>query len=387
MSDMAETPGAAANRRYPGIEILRGIAASLVLVYHVIEIGKWSSFPIEGPLLAFRIGWIGVDLFFVISGFVIASSVMSGLGKGHGLAEFRLRFAERRWRRIAPLYFLTILATLFLVQPDLLVQGVRTIAFHVGTHVLFIHNLWFSTHGSINGPNWSVALEMQFYLMMMLLGPWLVGKRPLLVAVALVVVAVAYRAVAFHLGGGATAEAWKMHIYVSQLPGCLDEFGVGIALAIAARQGLGRWLLPRFPHFLAWTLVAFLVMTVAMKVFWPRADYWPHWQMVVGWRSLLALGFGGVVLAALCVPASLATVLWPLRYLGEISYGIYLWHLPVLLTLVGFGIEGGMRLLAMTAAGTILLAAFSWHFVEQHYMQGRWRRRDAVAVKGQPESA
>jgi len=65
--------------RFPLIDVLRGIAALLVLIYHVIEISGWQSFPISGPALLFRIGWIGVDLFFVISGFVIGRAAIIGI--------------------------------------------------------------------------------------------------------------------------------------------------------------------------------------------------------------------------------------------------------------------------------------------------------------------
>ena len=70
-----------------------------------------------------------------------------------------------------------LLAFLFLVQPQLLLMGWQTLALHLGSHALFLHNLLADTHGSINGPNWSVALEMQFYLLMLLAGPWLVRQR------------------------------------------------------------------------------------------------------------------------------------------------------------------------------------------------------------------
>jgi len=61
---------------FPAVDVLRGIAALLVLGYHVVEIGKWASFPVTGPALLVRVGWIGVDMFFVISGFVIGLSTL-----------------------------------------------------------------------------------------------------------------------------------------------------------------------------------------------------------------------------------------------------------------------------------------------------------------------
>ena len=85
--------------RYGLLDVLRGLAALLVLVYHVIEVGAWKEFPVTGLALLARIGWVGVDLFFVISGFVIGKAAMEGAqGNAPG---WRRNFAERRLRRIS----------------------------------------------------------------------------------------------------------------------------------------------------------------------------------------------------------------------------------------------------------------------------------------------
>lgn len=356
-----------ARRFYPGIEILRGVAALMVLVFHVIAHGQWTAFPQQGPWLLFRLGWLGVDLFLVISGFVITLAVIGGLAKAPDLASFRREFAERRWRRIAPLYFLTMLAFLFLVQPDLLLQGGKLLLLNLGLHATFLHNLSAVTHGSINGPNWSVALEMQFYLLMLLAGPWLVRQGKWRVFLLLAGTAMAWRAATFFVLGGPGAKAIEMHIYTTQLPGSLDEFGVGIVLAMAVSSSarFAAATAPGWGRFAAWGTAALAAVFVAMWVFWPRGDYWPNLGMVTAWRTLLALAIGCLIIAAMCLPDALVRVARPLRYLGEISYGIYLWHLPVLLTLIGAGMSGGVALLSLTLAGTLLLAAFSWHFVER----------------------
>src|SRR5690606_25414838 len=145
---------------YPHIDILRAIAAVRVVVYRVVEVGQWREFPITGWALWFRIGWIGVDLFFVISGFVITLSAVSAYRRIG--SSFIRHYLRHRWLRIATLYFCTILAYVWLVSPEILLIGARSTFTHLTSHALFLHNLHPSTYGSINGPNWSVALEMQF---------------------------------------------------------------------------------------------------------------------------------------------------------------------------------------------------------------------------------
>ena len=90
---------------FDNINLLRAFAALSVVVYHVIELYPWLNFPVTGPLVWFRIGWLGVDLFFVISGFMITLT-LSQLFEQQG-DKFRGTYFRRRLARNEPLYLLT----------------------------------------------------------------------------------------------------------------------------------------------------------------------------------------------------------------------------------------------------------------------------------------
>jgi peptidoglycan/LPS O-acetylase OafA/YrhL len=342
-----------------------------VVVYHVIEIGKWTSFPISGPLLIARAGWMGVDLFFVISGFVIGLSALQGYARQG--ADFRRTFARRRLARIVPLYALTALLFLLLVEPSLLTLPLKTVAIHLGSHALFVHNMHPTTHGSIDGPNWSVALEMQFYASMWLLTPWIARSRPLVFVPALVAVAWTWRALVAWIVVPDVAHAHVLFTYSAQLPGTVDAFAFGIALAMALTSGrpspLARLLQTSWQNFVLWGVGFALLFFLAMSTYWPRASYWDQFAMIAFWRTLLAASFTCLVAAAITLPAQNAIVLRPLRYLGEISYGIYLWHLLVLLTFTAIPWLTGQRLMWHVLLGTIVLASFSWHFYERQFIR------------------
>src|ERR1700749_259322 len=94
---------------FPLIDVLRGFAALGVVVYHVIAHFNWTEFPTSGPLVWFRIGWMGVDLFFVISGFVISLSAFTMLDRISSRQEFSMTFARHRVARLVPLHYLTCL--------------------------------------------------------------------------------------------------------------------------------------------------------------------------------------------------------------------------------------------------------------------------------------
>ena len=342
----------------------------LVVVYHVIELGNWASFPISGPALIFRIGWVGVDLFFVISGFVITVSAVSAWNRDG--PAFRRRYFWRRWLRIAPLYFATLLLFLLLIRPEVLLGDVNAALIHTLSHLTFLHNLHPATHGSINGPNWSVALEMQFYLLMALITPWLATRSPLRVLLLFVGIAIGYRFLTTLLLEPGVSSTHAQHVYSSWLPGTLDAFGMGIALALLV---LGR---ERFNPFgllsASWRSLTFwIVFTTAafwlsMDIYWAHT-YWDQTTMVVLWRTSLALGMVGLVACAVVVPVERLGPFLPLAYLGTVSYGIYLWHTLVLIPLLDFPWLKGPSLLLWTVLGTLVLSIMSWHFFERPFIR------------------
>ena len=359
---------------YPLIDVLRAVAAMLVLVYHVVALGDWQVFsqPVWG--LPFRQGWIGVDLFLVISGFVIALSAARELEKSP--QGFHRRFMERRLRRLVPLYVLTCVVFVFLVRPEILTRPAGQLLVQVVSHALFLQNLSPYTHGVINGVTWSLALEMQFYVALVFGIGYLLklgGGRSVLLLVAL---SWAWRyGTTFVLVPG-EAVAHMQVIYTTQLPGTLDAFGMGIGLALLVHHGQGmraRRLAPGWPNCLMWLVLTIGLLWLAGALFLPRGNYWAHMGMVVFWRTVLALGFGAALAAVITCPLRGGGVLRPVRYLGQISYGIYLWHFPILLALLTLpGLRGG-RLFAVLFAGSVLLASLSWHLLEKHWIRAPQR--------------
>ncbi len=365
---MTAAAAASAGRdQFPLIDVLRGAAALTVVVYHVIEVGQWQSFPSQGPLHAFRFGWIGVNLFLVISGFVIGLSALGGHAReGTG---FRARFARRRAARIVPLYLLTGLAYLLLVDSSLLQGSVSWLALQVGTHLLFVHNLSPKTFGTINGPNWSVALEVQFYLLMLWITPWLARVPALRLLVGGLLAAALFRWVTTLVLVPGVAKPGTQHVISVWLPGVIDHFAVGIFLAKAVRGEAGTSpravLQPGWVRFAGFSVTALALSLLSGEVL-GRGIYWTSPLIIALLPTLLAAGLACMVAAALTFPHQHAVAHQPLRYLGQISYGIYLWHAPVLVSVLQRKIGWqGPTLLAFVLAATLLLAACTWHLVEK----------------------
>lgn len=363
-----DRPGASS---YPMIDVLRGAAALSVVVYHVIEMGQWTSFPTDHGRMVFRFGWVGVNLFLVISGFVIGLTALSGFSRQG--TDFRAPFARRRLARILPLYLLTGLVYVLLVESSLLQGPASWLMAQVGSHLLFVHNLSPKTFGTINGPNWSVALEMQFYLAMLLLTPWIARLPAWRMLFGSILLAALYRWATTLVLVPGVARPETQHVLSVWLPGVIDHFALGILLARATRGDAGSWLAdrlrPGWGSFVFWAVSAAVLLRIAGH-FLLLPGYWDRVAMIVGLPLLLALGLTAAVAAAIAFPYQYSALHRPLRYLGEISYGIYLWHVPVLLSVLQRKLDWqGPRLLIFVVSATLLLAAFSWHLMEKPAME------------------
>ena len=343
---------------FAALNLLRAFAAFTVILYHVIVLLPWDGFAHQGPLVWFRLGWMGVDVFFVISGFVIALSALSLVAQ-HPPLQARRLFMRRRLARIAPLYLLSGVFFVLVVQPELLQQPDFTA--NAATHLLFIHNLFPQWHGAINGPSWSIAAEMQFYLLICLLMPWLAKRSPLQILALFLPVAWLLRGAVALIGPQQELIPHHMFIFATQMPMMLDLFGFGIALACWLKQP------NRYVHPLWFLGVGTLAFAAAFYLLMLYPGYWQQPLMVMFWRTLFGIGVVGM-LALLALWKPRPSMLFRIgHYLGDISYGLYLWHMPVLLLLKQQALftSDPVHFCLAVCGITTLLAAVSWHLLEQ----------------------
>jgi peptidoglycan/LPS O-acetylase OafA/YrhL len=306
---------------------LRGIAVALVVWFHVWQI-TWlpADVHIFGATVNFNWipedGFVGVDLFFFISGFCLFYPYARTLFDGAPKQRVGT-FAYRRAIKILPSYVFAIAVMIAVgwAKFDSPADAVRQVALHL----LFIHTLFPDSYGSINGVLWSLATEVQFYAIFPFVC-WAAMKRPWLTFAALFVVANAYRLFIAH--------DFDIVHQIDQLPGTLDLFGSGMLAAY-----LFRLVATRAPRLAArrtlWTaaavascvaLYALLQSLFAARLFpiWPMA--WEVWG-----RPVMALLFASLTLGSLfAVPLWQRALANPaLVFLSAISYNLYLWHQPI----------------------------------------------------------
>lgn len=150
----------------PALDGVRGVAILMVVLFHAAEPFRSSGrllLPLAGVDLSapLRFGWMGVNLFFVLSGFLITRQLLrhrEELASMPGVG----RYLARRWLRIVPLYLTVLFITVFQFTPGHFVSG-HNLRLRVGYHLLFLQDYLPS---DILGPFWSLGVEEKFYLVM-----------------------------------------------------------------------------------------------------------------------------------------------------------------------------------------------------------------------------
>ncbi|WP_432489608.1 acyltransferase family protein [Kineococcus sp. SYSU DK018] len=348
------------------VQGLRGLAVALVVLYH-------AGVPLHG-------GFVGVDVFFVLSGYLIVGGLAEEL---HRTGRICLgQFWARRVRRLLPAAVLVLVATVVaarLLLPPLAMVGLARDAIAAVLH-------WANNRFAMTGVHyqagvdpsplqhyWSLATEEQFYVLVPLLAAalvWLPARRRLPALAAVLAVGAA---VSFVLCVWLTATH-QPYAYFT-LPARAWELAAGGLLALALRSwrpSAGQAVV------LGWAGLA-AVLTAA--VVFDDGTAFPGWRAavpVLGTVALLAAGTAtgtGVLHRLLCAP--------PLTRLGDISYSLYLWHWPLLVLPVMAGrapLPAAARVGLVVAA--VLLAVVTYRLVEDPVRRSTVLRRRPRATYG-----
>jgi len=332
----------------PDIDGLRAIAVLAVIFFHLHE----SLLP--G-------GFVGVDVFFVISGFLITRNILREIECG---AFSLLEFYRRRVKRIAPAMLVVVAVTLLFSQLLMLPEDARSASKSAFASVASLANVyfWLFTDKSYFAVStrelpflhlWSLGVEEQFYLLwplalVLLYRPW----GALRFAAGMLALAIG----SFALAQALVADHPEFTYYM--LPTRAGEFGLGTLVAIAVlKRAQPRW--PRSA--VAWLATIGMTMLVGSLFLLRGRVPFPGWLAVPP-----TLGTAMIIYAGHCGTSAVSRVLATrgLVWVGLLSYSAYLWHWPLLaLYRYGYGEIGLPQAIALFTA-TMVLAWLSYRFVE-----------------------
>lgn len=368
----------------PALDGVRGLAILLVLIFHFSQFAyDKSAGGLQGIVQRLTgAGWIGVDLFFVLSGFLITSILCEAVGtKGY----FK-NFYARRTLRIFPLYFGTLVVA-FVILPLIFGYAPEYAPIYKDQWALWVYlQNFIAIDWQSFSHFWSLAVEEHFYLVWPAV-LFFFGRRGAMVACVLMIVgAIALRTYRVTMLPQTYMNTQATYLWTL----CrMDSLAIGSLLALAV-NGVATDLV-RFRRYAPWLLIAAAAGCVAMFYKYGSFAYqgslqWPHkWIQAVGYTTV---AIGAAALLVLTVTSGRDQLLgrafsanW-LRFLGKYSYGIYVIHsfihhammdaYPIgrIKPMVGgsYWLAYGVYLAVATSL-SIGLALLSWHLYEKHFLK------------------
>jgi peptidoglycan/LPS O-acetylase OafA/YrhL len=361
---------------HAGLDGIRALAIVGVLLYH-------------GGVVWAAGGFLGVEVFFVLSGFLITSLLIAEWRRSATISLGA--FWARRARRLLPALFCVVavvglyeaLASSTDLVPDLKGDGIATLFYFGNWHEIATQSNYFAATGPVSPlqHTWSLAIEEQFYIVWpisLLLAIWLLrrtlrGSRPtdrrvlrtlLAVSVTLALASAVEALILVHGGAGVNRVYYGTDTRaVSLLTGASLAFALAL---LRPGQTVGR-AGPAAKHSgaLGWGALLALSVVLAMMHYADGASPWLYPFGMVGLDLAVALIIAAVVLYPTSAVGRIFSVA-PARGLGQISYGVYLWHFPLFLWLTAAtaGVSGA-PLLGLRLSVTLLVSVISFVLIEQ----------------------
>lgn len=366
--------GRAPRPRLDALDGLRGLACLGILVLHVWMFNYGDAGHPPKGLGDVVVGElrVGVPLFFILSGFLLyrpfVGAVLDGASRPH-----LGRYALRRAARILPAYLAALAGSFFLLRH--LGHPMQVEAGQLPIFLVFAQNHFEETAKHLDPPMWTLAVEVSFYVLLpavALLAARLGRGRARQLVVPAAFVAAGLACVAL-----AALHRWPATLSTSLLLH-LAEFGAGMAIAtLLHRRGLPRA-----------AALALAMVGTALVV----ANSWWHAEGLGAQQTRAVVGDAPGVLGFACIVAAAAAGSWraslltwgPIRWLGTVSYGMYLAHFPVIVWLRGterWPETLAAELLAVTTI-SVVLATASWLLLERPAMRWAQRRTTRPAPVG-----
>jgi peptidoglycan/LPS O-acetylase OafA/YrhL len=361
----------------PELDGLRGLAIVLVLIWHYFVSplqpnSSWLGWPILKWSLILT--WSGVDLFFVLSGFLLAGILLDN----KGAVNYFRAFYTRRVCRIFPLYFLWVflfiglsLIVLPRVTPGASIGALFTGALPVWSYLTFTQNFVMAHIGGFGaeglGITWSLAIEEQFYLILPFIIYFIPEKKLPYLLVPLALMAPIVRLLFYYFG---TQSGFAGTVL---MPGRTDALLVGVLCAYFIRQkGITQFLAAKI-KFLYGVLAVFLLGTVFFILLSPFTTSFGMLALGYSWLALLYACFLLIAITEKKGPVTSLLRAKFLQDLGRIAFGVYLIHqtinslshslllnqIPRMSTVYDVLVTLG------ALAATILIAYISWSVFEK----------------------
>jgi peptidoglycan/LPS O-acetylase OafA/YrhL len=367
------------DRHLPPLDGLRGVAILLVIFIHTLILQATSPSVLDRIWLHVVMGgWMSVDLFFVLSGFLITGILYDAKGSAH----YFKNFYARRFLRILPLYY-GFLLVFCVVAPRVASLGYAVPGDYARWPLSFwLYTANFSMMGAetIKSPElvvfWTLAVEEQFYLTWPFL-VWMFSRERLIkLCAALIVLACLVRLALVWYGAGVLSM-------IMFTPGRMDTLAAGALVALLVRGPEAAVVLGRRSRAIAACTAIGIIAAVAVSAGnlgnWSTLERaWGYSGVAIMWASVVAT----VVMEPSGIIARVLSIR-PLQRVGQFSYGMYVFHMVVVLWLTPIFFRTAPRVLptfsmqlplqlayhATVITATVMIGWLTWHAYEKQFLK------------------
>jgi peptidoglycan/LPS O-acetylase OafA/YrhL len=366
-----------ASSRISDLDGLRGVAVLIVIALHIF---KRADYFTENPILASitgltAVGWMGVDIFFTLSGFLITSILLQARNEGSYFKNFYMR----RALRIVPLYLVLILFVLFLAPKverafkEEVWQFLPILMLYLQNWTILFEDLHITQYLLVT---WSLAIEEQFYVLWPFLVYYLNTKQ--LIKFSIWVISISFLARVVGVVFFADIPSVSHFFYYNSFTR-FEQIIIGALLALVftypeMKEKIRRFSPPAFVVFFSIFVVLCLLSLPGLPN--PGRSSIP---LTIGGYTIIAL-FSAALIGIFIThpPSSLLRRFFQIPFLvamGKYSYSMYLFHVPVALILMEIFWQAGLRggkvyllYIGSTFLVTVVVALLTWHLLEKHML-------------------
>lgn len=359
----------------PGLTGLRGIAAVMVLLFHTWGEAIPRALIIETGLIdirahvLFSLGWSGVQVLFVLSAFLLSLPFIRAQADNAARPSLPSYFSHRI-ARVFPAFYLQLI--ILLAVGYILSGGLSIPLADLPQYMamLFVPQPLGVGNPALNQVWWTLPIELSFYFFLPVLICLLKWRWKYLLAAFFILAMLCWRYAVVNYIQPNVVSLWAL-----QLPGSLDSFGVGVLAALIHVHCFERQ-----NHFERYKKCLSIALVLALPAYvllfaWMDSQYLQYWKsslIFFSWTPIFSVITAVLVLACAAQLKGTATLFAnrAIFYLGVTSYGLYLWHYPIMKWLNQYSYIATMEgyrfpLLALaTFILSLAMAAVSWHLVE-----------------------
>lgn len=342
------------------IDTFRAFAVLSVLLFHYFK----NFYPGAPSFVLF--GWTGVDLFFVISGFVMYLQLQRRYLKD-GVIEYR-KYFWNRFLRIAPAYYASLLAEIAFFHPEQFLS--KSFFMHLTFTNIFSYQVAFS----IQPIYWTLGVWAQFYLFLILFGKIFSGKKGYLSLSVIIAFSILYRYIVSTTFGFSNTGV----LLINNLPGRFPEFCYGILMAkLYMKDDLWKRLNGNVWNALLLLVVGAVTYGFCARLWLSGGDkIFNDVFISTIFHPFVGLSFAMMMVVLMNLPEKMSFImrLKPITFIGIISYSIYVWHIFILKILNDYLHikEAGLRTGLMMTVSLVITIGFSYlsyYLIEKQFLK------------------